>query len=59
MTSKDEPFVIPCAVPAFDNPLEYDLFNLKLRLEIQKGWVEETERQIKDLEERIKNGLQR
>lgn len=51
---KNEPFIIATNVD-FEDPLEKDLHNLKLRLKIQQGWVEQTEAQIEDLEERIAN----
>jgi hypothetical protein len=53
MASK--PFVLAHHIPEYDNPLEYDLHNLEMRLRIQKRWVADTEKQIEDLKERIEN----
>jgi len=49
-------FVIPGKHQEFKNSLELHLHNLEIRLRIQKQWVEETERQIEDVKERLKNG---
>lgn len=49
-----EPFVLATNVEHKD-PLELDLHNLKLRLEILQRWVDETEAQIRSIEERLQS----
>lgn len=49
-----EPFVIASNIPEYDDPLEHDLHNLKIALNIQLDNVARTQSMIDDLEAQIK-----
>lgn len=49
--------MIECSLPPkskYKKGLERDLHNLEIRLELQKKWVANTEREIKRIEEKMR-----
>lgn len=59
MKGSDKSFVIAGHVREYDDPLEYDLHNLKIALRIQKENVAKTQFMIDDLEAQIKRNKDR